>query len=211
MTYKDPKKLSLLTLRLNLELYYLVSLKLPTPKDIKHLRKIADLTQKELAKKAGVSQSLIARIENGTVDPRLSTLKRIIDAVVTVFEKRSAKDVMHSPVITIDVMEPVYKVVRLMRKHGISQIPVTKKGKIVGSIQESTLIDKIIFTSRKKNIVYEPVQNIMEDRFMIVNPSSNFEGVLVILSRGYPAVLVMDKDKLVGIITKIDVLSSTIH
>lgn len=206
-----PKNLSLLTLRLNLELNYLVSLKLPTPKDIRHLRKIAKLTQKELAKKAGVSQSLIARIEKGTVDPRLSTLKRIFDAVVTVFEKRSAKDVMHRPVITIDAMEPVYKVIRLMRKQGISQLPVTKNGKIVGSIQESTLIDKILFISKKRNIVYEPVQNIMEDRFTMVRPSSNFEDVLVILSRGYPAVLVTDKDKIVGIITKIDVLSSTIH
>lgn len=206
-----PKNLSLLTLRLNLELNYLVSLKLPTPKDIRHLRKIAKLTQKELAKKAGVSQSLIARIEKGTVDPRLSTLKRIFDAVVTIFEKRSAKDVMHSPVITIDAMEPVYKVIRLMRKQGISQLPITKNGKIVGSIQESTLIDKILFISKKRNIVYEPVQNIMEDRFTMVRPSSNFEDVLVILSRGYPAVLVTDKDKIVGIITKIDVLSSTIH
>lgn len=206
-----PKNLSLLTLRLNLELNYLVSLKLPTPKDIRHLRKIAKLTQKELAKKAGVSQSLIARIEKGTVDPRLSTLKRIFDAVVTVFEKRSAKDVMHSPVITIDAMEPVYKVIRLMRKQGISQLPITKNGKIVGSIQESTLIDKILFISKKRNIVYEQVQNIMEDRFTMVRPSSNFEDVLVILSRGHPAVLVTDKDKIVGIITKIDVLSSTIH
>ncbi|MHA1431033.1 MAG: helix-turn-helix domain-containing protein, partial [Candidatus Freyarchaeota archaeon] len=54
--------------------------RLPTPEDIKRLRKKVGLTQTELAEKAGVSQSLIARIESGSVDPRLSTLQRILNA-----------------------------------------------------------------------------------------------------------------------------------
>jgi predicted transcriptional regulator len=98
-----------------------------------------------------------------------------------------------------------------MRKHGISQIPVVKKDTVVGSIQESTLIEKIAYRREQRNIVYEPVQNIMEDRFTVVNPSTNLEDVLAILSRGQPAVLVMDHEKLVGVITKIDVISSTLH
>ena len=53
----------------------------PSPEEIKALRKKAKLTQQELAEKAGVSQSLIARIESGTVNPRLSTLIRIMKAL----------------------------------------------------------------------------------------------------------------------------------
>ncbi|HML25821.1 MAG TPA: helix-turn-helix domain-containing protein, partial [Methanomethylovorans sp.] len=53
---------------------------LPTPDSIRQKRNELRLTQSELAKRAGVSQPLIARIEAGDVDPRLSTLKRIFNA-----------------------------------------------------------------------------------------------------------------------------------
>lgn len=183
-------------------------LKLPSPKDLKKLRLTAHLTQKELAIKAGVSQSLIARIEKGTVDPRLSTLKRIVEAVTTMLENRVAKDVMHHLVITIEAGEPVYKAIKLMRKHGISQIPVIKKTKVIGSIQESTLLEKISFRINRRNILYEPVLNIMDEKFLSVSPSTNLDQVFSILSQNQPAILVEDNGKLIGIITKIDLISS---
>ena len=40
--------------------------------EIKRLRGKLGITQSELAKRAGVSQALIARIENKSVDPRYS-------------------------------------------------------------------------------------------------------------------------------------------
>lgn len=61
---------------------------LPTPRDIKKRRVGLNLTQNELAKLAGVSQPLIARIEAGDVDPRLSTLTKIFDAFDTTEKKR---------------------------------------------------------------------------------------------------------------------------
>ena len=50
----------------------------PSPQELRSLRKKANLTQKELAMKAGISQALIARIEAGDVDPRVSTLRKIL-------------------------------------------------------------------------------------------------------------------------------------
>ncbi|MGP8331846.1 MAG: helix-turn-helix domain-containing protein, partial [Methanosarcinaceae archaeon] len=55
-------------------------MQLPTPGDLKQKRTELCLTQSELAKRAGVSQPLIARIESGDVDPRLSTLWKIFEA-----------------------------------------------------------------------------------------------------------------------------------
>ena len=45
------------------------------------LRKAKGITQAVLAEHCGTTQQQIARIENGTVDPRLSTLRRIAEAL----------------------------------------------------------------------------------------------------------------------------------
>ena len=47
------------------------------PKQLKKIRVQLGITQSELAKAAGVSQSLIAKLESGLVDPSFSTMKAI--------------------------------------------------------------------------------------------------------------------------------------
>ena len=44
-------------------------------------RTAADLTQKQVAQRSGVSQANISKIENGNYHPSLSTLKRIAGAL----------------------------------------------------------------------------------------------------------------------------------
>ncbi len=46
-----------------------------------HNRKEAKLTQKELAKRAGIDKSYISRIENGLVQPTFATFMRIINTM----------------------------------------------------------------------------------------------------------------------------------
>ena len=186
-------------------------IKLVSGEDIRRLRKMMGLTQKKLAKKAGVSQSLIARIEKNSVDPRLSTVRKILGALSLIKEGKIAKDVMHSPVITVKNTDTVRKAVELMRKHNISQLPVLKEKFMVGSVKESTIIHRIIRGGNIRKMFFTPIYNIMENPFITVNPSMGIDEVLSIMSSGHPAVLVIDKETLIGIITKIDVLSSTIR
>lgn len=47
---------------------------------LKTARKRAALSQRELAKRAGTSQSVIARIESGVSDPSTNTLKNLVEA-----------------------------------------------------------------------------------------------------------------------------------
>jgi len=187
---------------------------LPTPEDIKKLRKKVGLTQTELAKLAGVSQSLIARIEKGTVDPRLSTLRRILEAIKLVEMRgkkaKSAKDVMFSPVITIKSSDKVKKAIELMEKYAISQLPVVNDdGVPVGSITESTVLRKLLSGEQEK-ILKLKVEEIMEESFPTITPSTNIKDIQQLILKKYPAVLVMEKGKIVGIITKIDLITRAV-
>jgi transcriptional regulator with XRE-family HTH domain len=47
---------------------------------IREARKAANLTQAQLAQRAGMSQSEIARLESNGANPRHSTLKRVVAA-----------------------------------------------------------------------------------------------------------------------------------
>ena len=66
--------------------------------EIKKLRKKYNLNQKELADKAGVSQSLIAKIESGKVEPTFTKAQKIFEALDELREKEEikAKEIMNT-------------------------------------------------------------------------------------------------------------------
>ena len=47
---------------------------------VRDARRRANLTQRQLSAKAGIPQETIARIERGRVDPRVTTLDRLLEA-----------------------------------------------------------------------------------------------------------------------------------
>jgi CBS domain-containing protein len=55
-------------------------------------------------------------------------------------EKLTAKDVMQYGVISVDKTEPVYRAVSLLLERGISGLPVTSEGRLVGMISERDLL-----------------------------------------------------------------------
>jgi len=184
------------------------SIQIITADDLRRLRKRYGLTQKALALKSGVSQSLISRIENKTVDPRLSTISKIFEAIIFLQNKEgTARDVMHGPVITINALESVQKAIDLMKKNAISQLPVLKNNKIIGSIRESTLINRFSKSKNTETFFSSSVYNIMDEPFITVEPNITVDAVVDLLLKGNPAIIVLEQNKIIGIITKIDVLS----
>jgi len=189
----------------------LATIRLPSTEEIRKLRKLAGLTQKELAKRAGVSQALIARIESGQVDPRLSTLRKIITAITASKEKKTAKDIMHIPVITVNITDSIRKAVEIMRRRDVSQLPVLRGKRVVGSIQEATIVKRLLLAREPEKVYGSSVQDVMEGPFATVNENTSITDVLTILGQGEPAVLVLNEiGNLAGIITKIDAVSALI-
>ncbi len=171
--------------------------------EIRRRRKRLGLTQKELAKLVGVSQPLIARIESGTIDPKLSLVKRIFDVLDELEGKKTtAKDVMNSPVIYATPETPLEEVMEIMMERGISQMPVLDSGSVVGSVTESSIIRTILSRGKANKL---KVKDCMDKPFPKVHPSESLDVISKLLLEN-PAVLVVDCGKLIGIITKQDVM-----
>ncbi|MFA4856113.1 MAG: helix-turn-helix domain-containing protein, partial [archaeon] len=74
---------------------------LPDLGEIKARRISAGLTQSRLASLSGVSQSLIAKIEAGNIEPSYGRAKRLLDCLAQLNAKKEkqAKDIMTRPVM----------------------------------------------------------------------------------------------------------------
>ena len=193
---------------------------LPTPRELKKMRKKAGLTQAELAKLAGLSQSMIARIESGTVDPRLSTLKKIMNAlsaviisshtVGEVLEKKNKENPHLPKLIFVRPTDSVRKATDLMKRYSVSQLPVLDSSlKPVGSVTERGLMTS--FTIFGKDLLNKKVNDVMSESFPVINIESKLSEIYSLFVEGNDAVLVVKKGKIVGILTKIDVLSFLIQ
>lgn len=172
---------------------------LPTPADLRKRRLDAGLTQSELAAAADVSQPLIARIEGGDVDPRLSTLRQIVDALSEAeSEVVRAAQLMTESVVAVEPTDPLRLAVNEMDEEAYSQLPVLKDGIPVGSISQSDLVD-VPASARS-----DPVEDHMAESFPTVSPETSLDEVRSLLEH-YTAVIVTDGGTAVGIITEADV------
>lgn len=177
---------------------------IPTGKDLRRLRELAGLTQSELARRIGVSQSFIAKIESGKIDPKISIVKKIMDELMNTIEiNEIVKKVMTTPVIVVNEDEDIKNIVDKMEKYGISQLPVVdKEGKVKGMIYDFILLRKILKGSSKPL----KAKDVMSDLPPLVTEDKPISIVSQILTT-YPAVLVIDdKLKPIGIVTRSDLL-----
>ena len=167
------------------------------------LRKMLGLTQRELARMSGLSQSLISKIECGRINPSYEAVRRILQALETVRAERGdkllAKDICTRDVICVEASDPLSKAINLMREHGISQLPVLKNGSPIGSISESTIARKL----EKVKSTAMPVGEIMDEVFPMVPEEASLNIVRQLLQE-YPAVLLQKDGRITGIVTKAD-------
>ena len=96
--------------------------------EINQMRRNLGLTQKQLAEKAGVSQSLIAKIEAGKIEPTYSKVQKIFTALNNLVRHEGAKadEIMNRHVLSLNPESTAEMAVAAMKKHAISQIPIVK-------------------------------------------------------------------------------------
>lgn len=176
--------------------------------EIRKERKRRGLTQSLLAKKAKVSQALIARIEKQQVDPRLSTLRKIVEALIEEEQQKGTKaiDIAVRDVIVVNHDDTIEKAVKLMRRYGISQLPVLRNGTPIGAVEELELLKAFSKEKDVEKFYQKKVVEAISSVYPMVEPDASIADVIDYLLKGHNAVLVTRNGQLEGIITKIDVL-----
>jgi predicted transcriptional regulator len=151
---------------------------------------------------SGVAQSIIAKIENEVVDPRASTLRKIVEALAR-FENpdllHTVQDIMTTDVAALRYEDTIQVAIDRMVKDGISQLPVLSvDGSIIGIISEDSLLQK----GANRNGVVGQV--------MHTNPAVVDIGLSVAEARRrlteVDALLVVDSGLLVGLVSRMDLV-----
>ena len=170
-----------------------------TGKLLKKMREEIGMTQEQLAKIAGISQAHVAKIENERVNPRLSTVNKILSVLKT--NKNICKDLMTKKLIFLKPEDSVNHAVKLMKDKDISQIPIIEEGKCVGSISEKTILGSLGSISGSTEI-----KELMDEPFPMISCKDDIDVVKALLEY-HQAVLVSEKGRIIGIVTKSDLLN----
>ena len=110
-----------------------------------------------------------------------------------------------SPLVTVFAEELVSHAIERMRKFSISQIPVMKDGKFVGSLDDHKVYQSLIENAELKDMA---VANIMTEAFPIVKEDTTIEEVSKLINKETSAVLVELNNGDYHIITPHDLISA---
>ncbi|MFH1174201.1 MAG: CBS domain-containing protein [archaeon] len=171
---------------------------------IAQARKRVQWTQQELAQKAGVSQSYIAKVENRTLEPTYTNAIRIVDVLQHAKHAQEplARDMMHKGIIGITEKSSVQHALDMMRKHAISQLPVLQHNYVRGLLSESDILDQV-----GKNMKDIRVGEVMQGSPPSI-PSSSSRDIVIALLHEHPLLIITEGKKLAGVITKADAVAT---
>ena len=111
----------------------------------------------------------------------------------------------NEPLVALYSEELVSHAIAKMRKFGISQIPVTKNGDFVGSLDDSHVYQLLVEDPSLRDA---PISSVMQDAFPVVKTTTSLEDVSKLINKNTHAVLVEMPNGGHHIITRYDIISS---
>lgn len=118
----------------------------------------------------------------------------------TIIESRSK-----SSVITVDATDKVEEALRLITEEDISQIPVKRGNDIVGAINESSLLMKLI---KNPDLKSETIESVMDSPLPMVKMDATVEEISAKINKEVGAVLATDIGGNLHIISKFDIIKT---
>ena len=111
------------------------------------------------------------------------------------------------PLVSVTPAAAVRQALNLMSTWGVSQIPVVEDGRSVGGLVEGTLMTRAL---AQPSLLDRPVREVMESPFPEVEANFPTDRLGAMLTRESPAALVRKGGKLIGIVSRYDVLQQLI-
>lgn len=113
--------------------------------------------------------------------------------------------------------DSIGRVLKVFRRKNISRLPVVENGRVVGVVTMRDVVEKVLhpedkpeygeFVAEKKRFLRIPVEGIMTSDPFLMPPSARVRDVVrEMVEKGIGGVIVADDDKLVGVVTKKDLL-----
>ena len=111
------------------------------------------------------------------------------------------KDIMTKDIVVAKLGDTISKAISKMQEHGFHELPVVNdRGELVGYVNYRTLI------RRKSLSLYSRVENIMV-KPPVLDPDASIEdAVKLMIDAGYRSLPIVEKNKLVGIISRTDII-----
>jgi cystathionine beta-synthase len=131
--------------------------------------------------------------ENQMMEPDKLTLKSLL----------ARKDGETPAVVSVAPGATVRQALRLMTQHDVSQLPVMDGESCVGSVSDWSLSAKSLENTK---LLDATVSDVMEAPFPVVDATQSVDAIAKLLSKANPAVLVRGDGRLIGIVTRSDVL-----
>lgn len=111
----------------------------------------------------------------------------------------------HKPagsVVTTTAQASVGDVIELLKRHGISQVPVLEGGRLWGMVHEVDLLRHLVSGS---GTLSSPVADLVESDYATVTPATKVELLKGVLNDAKLAI-VTDREQVIGVISKIDLI-----
>ena len=116
------------------------------------------------------------------------------------------RDIMEKNVITIDINETANHAANQMKENDISFLVIIENGKPVGVVSERDFVQKLCINNQNSSDV--KISDIMSYKFRWVNTTTKIEDAIQkMLNNNIRRLLILDDEKLVGVITQTDLAS----
>ncbi len=121
-----------------------------------------------------------------------------------------AADLMTGPVVSVDTSALVADAIRLMRTHGVRHLPVVENGRFLGLVDDRLVAHALLSSSGQGAAEDQAVSAATMHYVPQASPTTPMPRVAKLLrhSRTDAVVVVDDADRLLGIITTVDVVSA---
>jgi cystathionine beta-synthase len=111
------------------------------------------------------------------------------------------------PLVSLAPAAAVRQALNLMATWEVSQIPVVEAGQCIGGLVENTLMTRAL---DQPSLLDRPVREVMEPPFPVVDAQLPTDRLAPLLTRESPAALVQKDGRLIGIVSRYDVLQQLI-